>query len=97
MAAQLVLQQALRAVGLDHQIARYEFVLRWPEIVGAEIAKRTRPECIRNNTLVIRVASSVWAQELSFQKEIILRRLRRLYPEHDMVHDIHFYVAGNTR
>jgi predicted nucleic acid-binding Zn ribbon protein len=89
-----VLRMALKSVGLDKEIAKYEFVLRWAEIVGPEIAKRTRPECIRNNTLVIRVVSSAWAQELSFQKDVILNRLKRMYPEHSVVQDVHFYVAG---
>lgn len=90
---QNVLSLALRKFGIDKQIARYQFVLRWPEIVGPDIARLTRPECIRNGALVVRVANSTWAQELSFQKEAILRRLKKFTDSDVAVSDVQFYVG----
>ncbi|MCB0333551.1 MAG: DUF721 domain-containing protein [Bdellovibrionales bacterium] len=87
---QNILRSALKRRGLDQKIARYEFVLHWSEIVGAEIAKRAHPERIRGNTLVVRVSNAAWAQELSFQKSIILRRLKRFLENEDIVRDIVF-------
>jgi len=88
-----VLQQALKHSGLDKDIARYTFVLKWPEVVGKEIALRTRPECIRGDTLVIRVINSAWAQELSFQKSVIIKRLANFLARDEIVKDVHFYVG----
>lgn len=88
-----LLSSALRKLGLDSRLDRYRFVMHWSEIVGPEIAKRTKPECLRNGALVVRVSSSAWAQELSFQKETILKRLSRFLDKSDSVTDISFYVA----
>ncbi|MBN8548583.1 MAG: DUF721 domain-containing protein [Deltaproteobacteria bacterium] len=90
---QQVLTSALRKFGLDKDIARYKFVLHWREIVGADVAERTRPECFRNGALVVRVSTSTWAQELSFQKEAILRRLRNFVDAETVVNDVQFYVG----
>jgi predicted nucleic acid-binding Zn ribbon protein len=91
-----ILRSALRTSGLDKEITRYQFVLHWPEIVGPEIAKRTAPECIRAGALVVRVADSAWAQELSFQKDIILKRLKKFLRHDEDVRDVMFYVAGTA-
>lgn len=90
---QKVLSMALKKFGLDKDIARYKFVLHWPEIVGADVAQRTRPECFRNGALVVRVSTSSWAQELSFQKEAILRRLKMFVDADMIVDDVQFYVG----
>lgn len=91
--AKAVLSAALAKFGLDKDIARYQFVLHWPEIVGADAARRTRPECLRNGALVVRVGNSAWAQELSFQKETILRRLKNFITSEVQVDDVQFYVG----
>jgi len=61
----------------------------WQEVVGPQIADKTRPETLRNAVLVVSVSSSVWMQELSFMKQKILDRLQQnLAP--GMVRDIRF-------
>ncbi|RMG40911.1 MAG: DUF721 domain-containing protein [Candidatus Dadabacteria bacterium] len=89
-----VLARALKKAGIENDIARYRFVLHWPEIVGEEIAKRSRPEYLRNNTLVVRTTTSAWAQELTFQKNVIVRRLNRFLGRGDAIKDIMFYVGS---
>lgn len=83
----------LSKYNLDKEFARYEFVLHWPDIVGPEIAKRTKPECIRNKCLVVAVINSVWAQELSFNKLTILRKLKARLSDPSVVDDVSFYVS----
>lgn len=90
---QSVLSQALRQYGLENDLARYRFVLHWREIVGEEIAKKTKPECLRNGSLVVRVATSAWAQELTFQKDIIISRLKKFLGNDEVVQDLFFYVG----
>ena len=92
--AAAILSQALRRYGLDKDIAKYQFVAHWAEIVGEEIAKRTKPDQIRGGVLVIRVNNSIWAQELSMRKEVILARLQSFAPEAGIVRDIQFLVAS---
>lgn len=90
-----VLNSALKKYGIDEHLARYQFVQQWDQIVGEEIAKRTAPEAIKNGKLIVRVNSSVWAQELSFQKEVILKRLKRYIDDESVLTDVHFYVVGS--
>ena len=88
-----ILRSTLVKLGIDKEIARYRFVLYWKEIVGEEIAKRTRPDSLKYGRLTIRVSDSIWAQELSFQKEVILKRLRRYLDEGTIVRDVVFQVG----
>ena len=88
-----ILAAVLKKNNLDFKLARYEFVLHWAEIVGPEIAKRTRAECIRAGILIVAVNNSVWAQELSFNKTMILKRLKEKLSQPDCVKDISFYVS----
>lgn len=90
---QAALESAFRRFGIGDRLAKYTFVLHWKEIVGEEIAKRSFPERIRNGVLKVKVSNSVWAQELTFQKQIILNRLKKHLSEGQDVHDIKFYVA----
>ena len=89
-----ILNLALKRYGLDKDIARYQFILHWKEIVGEEIALRAQPECIRGNALVVRVKDSTWAQELSFQKEVILKRINKFLGDELNLDDVQFYVGA---
>ena len=88
-----LLRNAFQKFGLDRQLDRYQFVLHWREIVGDEIARLSKPESIHGKALVVRVSNSAWAQELSFQKQIILKRLRKFIPSDNPVQDIVFRVG----
>lgn len=48
----------------------------WRTIVGPRVADRALPVRLENGNLLIRVATSAWAQELSMLSETILERLR---------------------
>ena len=100
-AAKQILRAVLGQYGLDKKLERYEFIFRWREIVGDEIAERTIPEAIQGSVLVVRVESSAWAQELSFQKNIILKRYKAAYKDDVLqkqypIRDIRFYVGRTT-
>lgn len=47
----------------------------WQAIVSPKIAKQTRPLYIKRQVLWVATSSSVWAQELSFQRYILLQKL----------------------
>ncbi|NLF24856.1 MAG: DUF721 domain-containing protein [Deltaproteobacteria bacterium] len=95
VAASAILKPLLKKHGLDKQLARYEFVTRWREIVGEEISKRSRPAYFRGNVLVVQVSSSVWAQELGFYKHVILNRIRKHVRDGQIVDDLAFCVNGD--
>lgn len=47
----------------------------WDEVVGETLASRAQPDSFRNGTLVVRVSSHAWLQELQFLKEDLRHRL----------------------
>lgn len=63
---------------LQHKLEQYAAFPQWPEVVGAELAKVTRPQKISNSRLlVILVPDSTWAQELSLRKNELLDLIRK--------------------
>ena len=70
-----VIDLAFKRFGLAGEVNKYKFVLHWGEIVGPEIAKRSKPEYLKGSTLVVKVTDSAWSQELSFHKNVIISRL----------------------
>lgn len=49
----------------------------WRKLVGGRIAHRSAPDRLQGGTLTVRVATSVWAQELSLLASDLLLRLRQ--------------------
>jgi predicted nucleic acid-binding Zn ribbon protein len=48
----------------------------WAAAVGARIADRAKPVILERGVLTVRVATSVWANELSLLQESLIARLR---------------------
>jgi len=92
-AVQAILRSALMRNGLDKDLARYQFVLNWKNIVGARLEKVTRPSSLRNGVLTIEVPSSAWAQELTFFKQEIREKLSDFLERDTIVRNIVFKVA----
>jgi predicted nucleic acid-binding Zn ribbon protein len=87
-----VLSKVLAFRGLDKKIERYGFVLQWEKIVGTRLAEVTRPEFIRNRTLIVSVLHSTWAQELTMMKPTLIRSLAHYLQPGDIVRDMVFQV-----
>lgn len=63
----------------------------WPELVGPDIAAAARPSLIRGRVLWVKVAESVWMQQLHLQKLLLLQKINsRLQGE--KFTDIHFQL-----
>ena len=88
-----ILAKALSYKGLDKKVERYEFILRWPEIVGEKIAAVTKPEYISRRSLIVTVKHSAYAQELTFMKPVLLQKLAPFLKRGDIVSDIVFRVG----
>jgi len=58
---------------------------------------RSKPESLNNGKLVVAVASSAWAQELSFHKELIISRLNKHLNGADLVREVIFCVKPQKR
>ena len=53
----------------------------WVRALPERIVRRARPVALRHHTLVVHCETSTWAQELTFQSEDFLRRIRAFAPE----------------
>ena len=53
----------------------------WKNIVGKTIFKNTEIKNIKNGKITIKTANPIWRNELSFQKEDLLNRLKKEEPE----------------
>jgi predicted nucleic acid-binding Zn ribbon protein len=58
---------------------QFRIILRqWAEVVGETVADHTRPTGIDRQVLWVATSSPVWAQELSYKRQMILRKLSHL-------------------
>ena len=88
-----ILAKALAGKGIDKKIERYEFVLHWDKIVGEKLAEVSKPDYISRKTLIVRVLHPVWAQEFTFMKGTLLRKLAPYLKRGDVVDDMIFRVG----
>jgi len=88
-----ILSKVLSHRGMDKRVERYEFILHWHSIVGSRLAEVTKPDCIRNTTLIVNTLHSVWAQELTFMKPMLLQKLSHYLKPGDVVTDMVFRVG----
>lgn len=65
--------------------------LRWIEAVGSVVAAQTRPVALQRTVLHVATASSVWAQNLMFERPRILAKLNAQLPF--PITDIRFSTA----
>ena len=84
-----VLQELLKGYGLETKISRYRVIQLWPEIVGENINNVSKPERVVDSTLYVKVKSTTWRTELSFQKHDILKRIEEVVGK-GVITDIRF-------
>jgi predicted nucleic acid-binding Zn ribbon protein len=75
-----ILPGLLKGLGLDRKMEEVRLFRRWPEIVGAAIASRSRPREIKRGELVIEVENNVWMQEIRFHENAIIERVAKEFP-----------------
>lgn len=64
-----------RRLGLESKLFEARLRRRWPDIVGEPIAMHTRPDQLRFKKLYIFVRNSVWLQQLTFLKPMLLQKV----------------------
>ena len=53
----------------------------WKNIVGKTIAKNTEIQNFKNGIVTVKTVNPIWRNELIFQKEDLLNRLKKEEPE----------------
>lgn len=69
------MRQVVESLGLSRKLQEQRALSLWPQVAGEAIAAQTRAEEIRHGELCVAVAQDVWRQHLSFQRDILRRRL----------------------
>ena len=87
-----LLDASLKRLDLDSRMADYGVWTIWNQAVGSTIARNAQPEKIRNGTLIVKVSSPVWMQQLQFMKEMIAAKLNEQLKS-NIVKNI-FFVVG---
>mgnify|MGYP002623212505 CR=1 FL=1 len=85
-----LLRQYLREEGLETPLNQQRLINSWGEVMGKSIHRYTGNLFIKNQTLWVKINSSVIRQELTLEREKIARRLN----EHvgaQVIADVRFY------
>jgi len=70
-----LVRQFLRAEGIETPYNEYRLVQAWPEVMGAAVARYTDNVFIKNETLYVRLTSSVLRHELFIGRQQLVKRL----------------------
>ncbi|MBX3340934.1 MAG: DUF721 domain-containing protein [Nitrospira sp.] len=76
-----ILAGVAHRLGLESKLFEARLRRHWPEIVGEPIATHTRPDQIRFKKLHVYVHNSVWLQQLTFLKPVLLEKVNGLAGE----------------
>ena len=71
------IKKLLKKEGLENEINQQKAIDLWEEVVGKKIKENTEPIEVQFGVMIVKVKSSVWKQELQFQKDDIIESLNR--------------------
>jgi predicted nucleic acid-binding Zn ribbon protein len=81
--------RGLQATETWQQIQQWQVLLDiWPQVVGKKAATKTRPLYLQRGILTVAVPNASWAQNLTFQRQRIVRKLQKQVQL--TIRDIHF-------
>ena len=84
-----VVARFLKETGLQPQLNQYSLKQAWPIITGELIKSKTQDLYIKNQTLYVKLSSSVLRSELSLRKQELKTQLNA-YVQAQVISDITF-------
>lgn len=76
-----VIDEFTTAIGWESPLAQGELLAHWPELVGPELAQRSRPLGIEDGVLTVGCDSTAWATQLRSLRGALLTKIISEYPE----------------
>ncbi|MGW8313515.1 MAG: DciA family protein [Desulfuromonadales bacterium] len=70
-----LIDKLFKGLGLADRMQQYRALIIWEQVVGQQIAARTRPVKVRENILEVNVDQTAWMQQLQLMKPKILASL----------------------
>lgn len=89
------LSRQIRRLGCKGKLDGGRALASWAEVVGPQIARHARAESLSGGTLTVVVPDAAWRQELTFQKQDLIKRLNAAL-ECDVVREL-FLVATSRK
>ena len=71
------IEEAIDGAGIKFALDQENAVVLWDVVVGDVVSEVTKAEKVEAGTLVVRVETSVWRQELHMQKREIIKKLNK--------------------
>ncbi|MGO9120444.1 MAG: DciA family protein [Desulfomonilaceae bacterium] len=75
-----VLGEVLHRMGLEAPLARHNVARLWPKIVDSAVARHAKVESVSGSTLFLAVDSSVWMNEMSAIRNLLLEKVNASLP-----------------
>lgn len=69
------LDELARRTGMGGMVRMWRLAKVWNEIVGETLAGKTEPVRIQDDVLIVKVADSSWAHELTYLKDDLIERI----------------------
>lgn len=82
-----LIDKFLKAYSLEGKMKEYDIIAAWPELMGKAVAHRTKELYIKQQTLYLKIDSSVMREELLNGKQIIIERVNK-EAGCQLIHDI---------
>ena len=76
-----VLSDYFKGTNFNDINAEINISTAWKNIVGKTIAKNTEIKNFKNGKVTVKTVNPIWRNELIFQKEDLLKRLKKEEPE----------------
>ncbi len=91
-----VLHPYIQRSGLALKIRENRLIEAWEQIVGKGVAEATEPARLQNRTLQVKVANSVWMQQLQFHKKLMIQKVNQ-FLEEPFIRDLRFILGEKAK
>tara|TARA_B100000686_G_C16451788_1_gene792472 strand:+ start:439 stop:714 length:276 start_codon:yes stop_codon:yes gene_type:complete len=71
------IEEAIHSTGIKSALSQEAAVVLWGSIVGEAVSTVTKAERVESGTLIVKVETAVWRQELHMQKEEIINKINK--------------------
>ena len=71
------IEEAIDSAGIKSALSQEAAVVLWGSVVGEAVSSVTRAERVESGTLIVKVETAVWRQELHMQKEEIINKINK--------------------
>jgi hypothetical protein len=87
-----LVEGAFRRAGLERDAREWRALAAWSRVAGPRLGGKTRAERVLRGSLIVRVESAAWANELGFLRTQLLEKLRAT-PGAEGIEELRFSIG----